>query len=126
MPSKPAHPCRQPGCPELTHDKSGYCPRHKKAIHQQYDRERGSAASRGYGRRWQKASKMFLARHPLCALCARKDPPVIRAATLVDHIKPHRGDMALFWDENNWQPSCDECHNIKTATEDGAFGNVRK
>jgi 5-methylcytosine-specific restriction protein A len=42
---------------------------------------------------------------------------------VVDHIKPHRGDMTLFWDPNNHQPACDECHNIKTAREDGAFGN---
>lgn len=32
-------------------------------------------------------------------------------ATVVDHIKPHRGDMALFWDEANWQGLCKPCHD---------------
>ena len=27
---------------------------------------------------------------------------------------PHRGDMKLFWDESNWQPLCESCHNQKT------------
>ncbi|MFH0809709.1 MAG: P27 family phage terminase small subunit, partial [Pseudomonadota bacterium] len=34
-----------------------------------------------------------------------------------------KGDMALFWDESNWQSSCEECHRLKSASEDGAFGN---
>jgi len=34
--------------------------------------------------------------------------------------------MKLFWNESNWRASCDECHRVKTAKEDGAFGNVSK
>jgi 5-methylcytosine-specific restriction protein A len=45
---------------------------------------------------------------------------------VVDHIIPHRGDQALFWDEENWQPLCLVCHNAKTAREDGGFGNQPK
>jgi len=52
------------------------------------------------------------------------EPQVIRPATLVDHIIPHRGDNNLFWDEDNWQALCTECHAIKTAKEDGGFGRV--
>lgn len=126
MPYKPASPCRYPRCPALTNDKSGYCPRHLKEIRQRYDSQRGGAAARGYDARWQKYRQAYLAEHPLCALCAKKDPPVVRAATVVDHIKPHRGNYDLFWDTNNHQPACAECHNIKTATEDGAFGNLRR
>jgi 5-methylcytosine-specific restriction protein A len=44
------------------------------------------------------------------------------AANEVDHIKPHKGDMALFWDSSNWQSLCKPCHSAKTATEDGGFG----
>ena len=36
------------------------------------------------------------------------------AANVVDHIKPHRGDSALFWNTENWQSLCDKCHNSKT------------
>ncbi|WP_232215651.1 HNH endonuclease signature motif containing protein [Paracoccus sp. J55] len=32
-------------------------------------------------------------------------------ATVVDHIKPHRGDQALFWNWNNWQALCTGCHS---------------
>lgn len=32
-------------------------------------------------------------------------------AEIVDHIKPHRGDMALFWDSDNWQSLCKHCHD---------------
>lgn len=40
-------------------------------------------------------------------------------ARVVDHITPHRGDVALFWDESNWQALCDfttpfNCHGQKT------------
>jgi shikimate kinase len=39
-------------------------------------------------------------------------------ATVVDHIKPHRGDQALFWDKNNWQPLCTHCHaSLKQSAE---------
>jgi 5-methylcytosine-specific restriction endonuclease McrA len=59
--------------------------------------------------RWRKARAWYLYQHPLCALCERvgKDTP----ATVVDHIKPHCGDPALFWDASNWQPLCASCHS---------------
>ena len=41
-------------------------------------------------------------------------------ASVVDHIKPHKGDYDLFWDEANHQALCKRCHDIKTATEDMA------
>ena len=41
---------------------------------------------------------------------------------MVDHITPHKGDKALFWQRANWQPLCKQCHDIKTAIEDGGFG----
>jgi hypothetical protein len=33
------------------------------------DRERPSAARRGYGSRWRSARTAYVARHPLCAAC---------------------------------------------------------
>lgn len=84
---------------------------------------RESAASRGYGWRWRLARRGFLAAHPLCAQCSAEG--VVRAATVVDHIIPHKGDQALFWDRSNWQPLCKAHHDRKTAREDGGFGNTR-
>ncbi|MBK9704528.1 MAG: HNH endonuclease [Betaproteobacteria bacterium] len=35
----------------------------------------------------------------------------LTAASVVDHVVPHRGDQALFWDVGNWQPLCKPCHD---------------
>jgi 5-methylcytosine-specific restriction protein A len=121
MPRKPARPCRYPGCPNLTDDRSGYCWDHLKKTRQQYDNQRGTSTQRGYDARWRKYRAMYLAEHPLCKECLKKN--MVVEATVVDHIIPHRGDYNLFWDPKNHQPLCETSHNIKTATVDGAFGN---
>lgn len=112
MPRRPNIPCGHPGCPELVPYGQRYCDKHL-PLHPEVTR---SAAKRGYGSRWQRASKRYLQSHPLCAKCA-KDGRYTKA-TVVDHIVPHRGDPALFWDESNWQPLCKPCHDHKTLTED--------
>jgi len=71
--------------------------------------ERGSSAERGYGYKWQKARDGWLKKHPLCELHKAKGQVV--AASVVDHIKPHKGDMTLFWDKTNWQSLCKFCHD---------------
>jgi 5-methylcytosine-specific restriction endonuclease McrA len=30
---------------------------------------------------------------------------------VVDHIKPHKGNLVLFWDEGNLQALCKRCHD---------------
>lgn len=112
MPRLPDQPCAHPGCPRLVLHGRKYCDAHAG----KHPEETRSASSRGYGKRWQKASKAFLRRHPLCAECERNGRYV--AATVVDHITPHRGDPKLFWDESNWQPLCKQCHDQKTGRED--------
>lgn len=77
------------------------------------EQQRGNSTQRGYGYRWQKTSKGWLEAHPLCAECERQGR--VTAATEVDHITPHRGDMILFWDRTNWQSMCKPCHSSKTA-----------
>lgn len=78
--------------------------------------ESRSAARRGYGRQWQKASKAFLQANPLCVECLKEGRYV--RATVVDHIVPHRGDPKLFWDQSNWRPLCKRHHDVKTGRED--------
>ncbi len=87
------------------------------------DANRASSNERGYDSRWRKARAAYLRKHPLCK--AHLDRGEIAAATDVDHIKPHRGAKALFWDSSNWQSLCHACHSEKTAREDGGFGNGR-
>ncbi len=62
--------------------------------------------------RWVKARAVFLRRNPLCVECLEKDR--LTTATVVDHVKPHRGDYELFWQVENWQVLCAACHNSKT------------
>lgn len=79
-------------------------------------RERESSSRRGYGSRWQKARETFLRSHPLCVMCMALGRVV--PATVVDHRIPHRGDQALFWDTNNWQSLCKDCHDSAKAREE--------
>ena len=120
MPWSPKKPCCWPGCGTLTDGR--YCAAHARGDRQAQDRERGSAASRGYDARWRKARAAYLAQHPLCVECARQGQ--VTAATVVDHILPHKGDDRLFWHPANWQALCKTCHDTKTATEDGGFANL--
>ena len=101
-------------------DGSGRCDKHRRAERQALDARRGSSTERGYSYAWQRAREGFLRSHPLCRAHEAQDK--VEPATVVDHIVPHRGDKALFWDSSNWQPLCKRCHDIKTAREDGAFG----
>lgn len=116
MPRAPRRACRATGCPKLAEDGEIYCREHLKEHRAKM--ETRSASSRGYGSKWQKARASFLKTHPLCAECARKTPPKFEKATVVDHIKPHKGDQKLFWDTDNWQPLCKRCHDQKTGRED--------
>ena len=65
--------------------------------------------SKLYGARWAKRRAAFLQDNPFCVFCRERERTEL--ATVVDHIIPHRGDMELFWDEENWQPLCGTCHN---------------
>jgi 5-methylcytosine-specific restriction protein A len=121
MPHAAKRPCLHAGCPVLVG--SGYCVAHAPVHTRALDQQRGSRHERGYDSKWVKARAGYLAHHPLCAECERNG--MVAAATVVDHIVPHKLDMTLFWDVTNWQPLCKACHDAKTAREDGGFGNRR-
>lgn len=99
----------------------GYCPEHARTI----EHARGSSNARGYTYRWQRRAARFKANFPLCGMRPDGRPPVMSAcydegritpAYQVDHVVPHRGDMALFWDElGNWQSLCAACGAKKSA-----------
>lgn len=98
----------------------GYCEEHQADA----TKDRRSSSARGYGRRWRQEREKYLAAHPFCVECERQGKRTL--ATDVDHIIPHKGDAKLFWDRKNWQGLCHTCHSIKTAAEDGGFGNRRR
>jgi 5-methylcytosine-specific restriction protein A len=77
--------------------------------------KRKSAAKRLYGRRWRRWSAAGLIAEPLCRVCLSQD--ITTAATVRDHIVPHRGNEDLFWSEANIQSLCKPCHDRKTLVE---------
>ncbi len=95
-----------------THRPSG--PRALKIERKLADKMRPNANARGYTYSWSAAAKAFLAVFPLCARCLPIGLTV--AATVVDHIIPHRGNRKLFWSRDNWQSLCKPCHDHKTGS----------
>lgn len=72
-----------------------------------------------YGRAaWKRLRSAHLAQQPLCAFCLRQE--VVTEAAVVDHVNPHKGDEALFFDASNLQSLCKSCHDsIKQRLELG-------
>lgn len=48
-----------------------------------------------------------MAEHPLCRYCLQRE--IVTAATVCDHIEPHRGDEVKFW-SGPFQSLCANCH----------------
>lgn len=112
MANKPLRPCRHPGCPALTRDR--WCPAHKP---KQAPRRESAAWHHWYSLTiWtDELRPNQLLREPFCRECARRG---IRTwATVVDHVKPFRGNWTLFLDPANHQSLCKHCHDQKTARE---------
>lgn len=111
MPNKPGAACRKtPGCTGIV--RNGRCSRCGSARPSQkaYDQQRGTAAERGYDRRWRAIRQMYLRNHPLCVACLAADRTT--AATDVDHIIPRR--QGGTDDPANLQSLCHSCHSKKT------------
>ena len=73
---------------------------------------------RGYTTEWDKRAKHWRTHvQKVCQQCIKEGR--VSPAEVVDHIIPHKGDMRLFWNEDNWQSLCTPCHNAKSATEKG-------
>lgn len=115
--NKMKRPCAFPGCPELVSE-GRYCEKHQKLYRQQQDRERGSAAARGYDARWRRIREMVLREEPLCRECMRHGR--VTPATDVHHID---GDVCNLRREN-LEPLCHQCHSRHTA-KNQAFGRGR-
>ena len=63
---------------------------------------------------WRHLRTWHLSREPLCRRC--RDEGRLTAATVVHHLRPHRGDWDLFRDPSNLASSCKRCHD---STEQG-------
>ena len=101
----PLRECARIGCRTLIRGRR-YCDAHAADLHAA--RVHGEWHRLYNDQRWRAASRAFLNDHPLCSECGG-------AASVTDHITPHRGDERLFWLSENWQPLCKRCHDRKTA-----------
>lgn len=111
MALRPLRPCRHPGCPVLTRE--GWCPKHRPQ-----HKRRISAEWHGWYQLpiWtDRLRPEQLLREPFCRECAKSG--IRTYATVVDHVRPFRGDWALFTDPGNLQSLCKSCHDRKTALE---------
>ena len=117
--------CKHPGCRRSVPRGVDFCGQHKsdaekhaaaarKAREARRTAFKGASAKRWYGYRWQKLRNRFIAQHPFCEQCMKQGRLTI--ATDIDHIKPHRGDPILLFDEENLQALCHACHSPKPAT----------
>jgi 5-methylcytosine-specific restriction endonuclease McrA len=59
--------------------------------------------------RWRKLRAARLTANPLCSMC--HEDGRVTAATVVDHIIPHRGKDELFFDFDNTQSLCKTHHD---------------
>lgn len=58
---------------------------------------------------WRRQRRIFLQLNPLCIVC--QDLGMVVGSTVVDHIIPHRGNLSLFFDQDNWQALCKAHHD---------------
>jgi 5-methylcytosine-specific restriction protein A len=63
---------------------------------------------------WRTTRKLFLQNNPVCVECEKID--ILKAADMVDHIKPINEGGAEF-DFRNLQPLCHHHHNRKSGRE---------
>src|SRR5580704_733274 len=74
---------------------------------------------------WRALRDRQLRREPHCLMCAQIGR--VTQATVADHIVPHRGDRALFFDASNLQSLCLPHHTEKTTrAERGAVSRIAR
>ena len=81
-----------------------------------WDHKGKSDTRRGYGRQHAKQRAHLLAIEPLCRPCRAMGR--VTAATIADHIIP-LAQGATPYDFANLQPVCRDCHDRKTASDNG-------
>ncbi|APX83806.1 hypothetical protein BV511_03110 [Methylorubrum extorquens] len=68
--------------------------------------------------RWQRRRAGQLRLEPLCRAC--KSEGLIVAATVADHVVPHRGSVVAFWC-GELQSLCTSCHSRAKQAEERAL-----
>lgn len=66
-------------------------------------------------RRWREKREHQLSIEPLCRMCAQVGR--VTAATVADHVVPHKGSLTLFW-SGALQSLCKSCHDSHKQREE--------
>lgn len=111
MPTAPLNTeCKEYRCRNPKTTRSAYCTEHGGG-----QTDKAKANSKLYSQvAWAKIRTRQLSRQPLCARCYSEGK--ITAATVVDHVFPHRRDADAF-KVNLFQSLCAPCHSLKTQDE---------
>jgi 5-methylcytosine-specific restriction protein A len=111
-------PCKTPACPRLVNERTSYCTscEQRGTVHPTSDYRAMHNAMYDQPE-WRRYTKKFKASHPLCTDPYHRHVGETCAMYVVDHIQPHCGNRALFWNPKNHQPLCEQCHNWKSAIE---------
>lgn len=83
-------------------------------------RDQRSAEAEGWRRlyktkRWREIRAEQLANEPLCRMCSAMGR--VTAASICDHVKPHKGVLDLFWDGEK-QSLCPTHHDATKQAEE--------
>lgn len=65
---------------------------------------------------WRSLRRRKLKTNPLCERCEAKG--FVVPATVVNHRIPHKGDLKLFWDWDNLESACADCHDGPIQSEE--------
>jgi 5-methylcytosine-specific restriction enzyme A len=119
MPARSLRPCVT--CGKATLNLPPYCDTHQdnaNARAREFDKARAQTVARSLYKtaQWSKLRRYALSLNPLCVYCAKTHR--VALATVVDHIIPHKGDIALFYDPHNLQCLCKKCHDSTKAREE--------
>lgn len=116
--------CTAAGCDDLAIEGQAHCEDHAARASARTAARRAQAQQSDHAQAHRQLYKLkgwiagrlrYLRRNPLCVDCAELG--AVEPATEVDHIEPHKGDRAKFFDRSNWQALCKSCHSRKTARE---------
>ncbi len=110
-----ANKCKRQGCLSQSYGQ-GLCETHGGiAKHQKYDRVRKDYHKLYSTKEWRAMRQRALSDNPLCMCC--KFYGYLKPSVDVDHIRPWRGQLDLFYDMSNLQTLCQQCHSKKTQAE---------
>jgi 5-methylcytosine-specific restriction protein A len=89
-----------------------YQPKHRRDSNRNFNGRKRIDAM--YDTEWESYRESFLRINPECYACGE-------TATVVDHLRPHKGDETLFKKTDNHIPLCAICHNTVTTLFDRNF-----